>query len=88
MRGKIAQMCNEQYGLSYTEADITDCEGCRSSSGRLFAGCTNCEVRKCAEKKKYNTCAECENYICPELQKMYIKDSTGKMWLDIVRAIF
>jgi len=87
MKDKIAQICNDQYGLNYTGTDITDCDGCRSESGRLFSGCVSCEIRKCAKEKNHGTCAECPEYVCTKLQKLYDSDSSGKTWLDIIRAV-
>jgi hypothetical protein len=87
MRNKIAQICNEKYGLSYTYLNITDCEGCRSQSGRLFSGCVNCQVKKCSIEKNYKSCAQCSKYVYPTLQKIYDTDSSGKIWLDIIKTI-
>jgi len=86
MRIKISQLCSEQ-GLDIHPEDITDCDGCRTESGRLFSGCSNCEIRKCARQRKYETCAHCPEYICGKLQKFFDTDRTGKIWLEVIRSI-
>ncbi len=86
MKTKIAQLCNEHYGTNYDQSDITDCNGCRTESGILFSGCLTCEVRKCVKEKNLETCALCPDYICTKLKKLYQTDSTGKIWLDIIRS--
>lgn len=86
MRVKIAQLCNEHYDSGLEPEDITDCDGCRTDSERLFSGCIRCEIRKCARERKYKTCAECPEYICHKLENLYIIDPTGKMWLEVIRS--
>ena len=39
MKESIAKICNRQYGMNLKPEDITDCDGCRANSGRLFSGC-------------------------------------------------
>jgi hypothetical protein len=86
MRKKIAEMCNEQYGLKYTDQDINDCDGCRGESGILFSGCLDCRIRHCAVFREVETCAHCPDYLCDKLQDHYKSDPTGKIWLDIIRS--
>jgi len=87
MRIQIAQLCNDHYGLNLNADDITDCDGCRAESGKLYAGCHNCEIRKCARQKEWITCAHCPEYVCEKLQKHFDTDMSGKMWLEVIRSI-
>jgi hypothetical protein len=88
MRGKIAQLANERYQITMTPDDISDCDGCRAESGRLFSGCSQCEIRKCAIQQNYITCAECPDYICEKLDKHYQMDPSGKIWLEIIKSLY
>lgn len=85
MREKIAEICNEHYGLTYTHQNINDCDGCRSGSGILFSGCLDCRIRNCAVFREVETCAHCPDYLCNKLKEHYQSDPTGKIWLDIIR---
>jgi hypothetical protein len=87
MRIKIAQISNEMYKTNYTWEDITDCDGCRSESGRLFSGCYNCEIRKCVREKSFITCGHCPDYVCNKLQVLYDTDKDAKILLDIIRSV-
>ena len=59
LRESIAKQCAEQYNLELHLEDITDCDGCRTNTGRLFSGCIDCEIRRCALERKVETCAHC-----------------------------
>lgn len=85
-RSEIARQCREHYGLEYETKDITDCDGCRSESGRIFSGCVGCEIRRCAIKKTAETCAGCEDYPCSTLQAFFVKDPTARRRLDQLRS--
>jgi hypothetical protein len=84
-RAEIAKLCKEQYGMNYAVADITDCDGCRAESGRLFSGCTDCSIRKCAKQKVVENCAFCSEYICQRLELFFANDSDAKTRLDKLR---
>jgi hypothetical protein len=85
MRVQIAEFINKEYGISIKPKDVTDCDGCKASSGRLWSGCSRCEIRKCAQKKGCLTCAHCIEYPCDKLQKFFIKDPTAKSHLEDIR---
>ena len=85
MRESIAEECTINYGLNLQPEDITDCDGCRSGSGRLFSGCLNCEIRKCAILRKSESCAFCPDYICDRLKKHFLLDPEAQTRLETIR---
>ena len=87
MRETIAQMCREQYGMDLQLQDITDCDGCRSGTDRLFFGCANCEIRVCAIDKKLTSCAFCADYACEKLLKHFKSDPSAQDRLDKLRTV-
>jgi hypothetical protein len=82
MRTEIVRLCHEQYGVNYTIEDITDCDGCRAESGRLFLPSNKCQIRKCAKKKGVKNCAHCSDYACERLDAGFKTDPAAKMRLD------
>ncbi len=85
MRMEIIQLCKEHYGIQYELKDITDCDGCRAESGRLFSTCKTCVIRKCARKKKLENCSQCPDYACKELVAFFETDPDAKARLDELR---
>jgi hypothetical protein len=85
MRKAIAEECNEHYDMKFLPAEITDCDGCKSNSGRLFSGCLNCKVRQCAQTLELESCAYCQNYLCSKLDEMFLTDPSAKVRLDELR---
>jgi hypothetical protein len=85
MRESIAKQCSKQYGMHLQPADITDCDGCRVETGRLFSGCRNCEIRKCASQKDIENCAYCADYACDLLLNFFSHDPDAKIRLDELR---
>lgn len=75
MRTDIAVICNEKYGMSLGAADVNDCDGCLTETGRLFSGCLNCPVRPCAISKKVDNCRSCEDYKCEKLKSVIENES-------------
>ena len=71
MRASIAEQCKRLYGMDLQLMDITDCDGCRAGTGRLFSGCLNCEIRKCAIEKKIESCTSCSDYACELLKNHF-----------------
>jgi hypothetical protein len=71
MRAEIAEQIRKHYGVEYKPEDITECDGCRSEGGRLFAGSKNCQIRKCARPKRIENCAHCTKYPCKTLEKHF-----------------
>ena len=76
---------SEEYGISIKPKDVTDCDGCKTSTGRLYSGCNNCEIRKCAQEKGCLTCAHCIEYPCEKLQKFLDIYSISKSYLEDIR---
>ena len=85
MRESIAEQCSELYGMILKPEDITDCDGCRADTGRLFSGCLNCEIRKCANQKKIESCAHCTDYACARLNEHFLLDSNAQTRLEEIR---
>jgi len=86
MRVEIARICSEQYGMDLLPADVSDCEGCRSQTERLFSGCAKCEIRKCARKRKLTSCAFCADYACQNLLKHFETDPGARTRLETIRS--
>ncbi|HPR32508.1 MAG TPA: DUF3795 domain-containing protein [Prolixibacteraceae bacterium] len=85
MRESIAEQCSKLYGMNLQPEDISDCDGCRTDTGRIFSGCLNCEIRKCASKKNIDCCAFCNDYACETLEKHFSLDQSAKIRLDEIR---
>ena len=86
MRIQIAEFASERYNTIFMPDDITDCDSCRTQSGRLYSGCSHCDIRKCAQEKGYLTCAHCSEYLCDQLQKFFVTDPSAKNHLDDIRS--
>jgi hypothetical protein len=85
MRIEIARICSQLYGMQLLPADVTDCDGCRLQSARLFSGCARCEIRKCAIDKKLASCGFCADYECEKLLKHFATDPEAHTRLDAMR---
>jgi len=85
MRESIAEQCSKVYGMNLQPKDITDCDGCRADTGRLFSGCFNCEVRKCASLKNIESCAYCSYYACENLREHFSHDPGSQIRLEEIR---
>lgn len=85
MRLDIARICSQQHGMHLHPHDVTDCDGCRSQTERLFSGCAKCEIRKCAIDRKLTSCAFCTEYACERLLKHFETDPPARARLDAMR---
>jgi hypothetical protein len=85
IRESIAEQCSKLYGMNLQLEDITDCDGCRANTGRLFSGCSNCEIRKCAVQKNIENCAYCNDYACERLKEHFSHDSIAQNRLEEIR---
>lgn len=85
MRIEIAAVCNEKYGMNLLPADVTDCDGCRADTGRIFSGCLACAIRKCAKQKDLESCAACSGYPCEILGKVFGEDPAAQGRLEELR---
>ncbi|MGD0339637.1 MAG: DUF3795 domain-containing protein [Bacteroidota bacterium] len=86
MRVDIARLCREHYGMDVRPEDITDCDGCRSETGRLFSASSKCEIRSCARQRKLDSCAYCADYACEKLQKLFATDASARTQLEAIRT--
>ena len=84
-RESIAQQCSELYGMTILAGDVSDCDGCRANTGRLFTGCLHCEIRNCASQKAIESCASCNEYPCELLSKHFLADPHAKNRLEQIR---
>ena len=85
MRVQIVREIKEHYGEECKPEDITDCDGCKTDSGRLFSGCRNCHMRKCARRKGVENCAHCAEYACEKIEKFFVTDPDARARLDAIR---
>jgi hypothetical protein len=85
MRESIAEQCSKYYGIKQQAEDISDCDGCRAGTGRLFSGCYKCELRKCAIQKNIESCAYCSDYACDKLEKHFSLDPGAQARLEQIR---
>ena len=85
MRVDIAQQIKEHYGQECKPEDVTDCDGCKAESGRLFSGSRNCEIRKCATGKDIENCAHCNEYACGRIEKFFATDPDARARLDAIK---
>jgi histidinol-phosphate/aromatic aminotransferase/cobyric acid decarboxylase-like protein len=86
MRAEIVKLCQEHYGMNYALADITDCDGCKAETGRLFSASENCAVRNCAKQKNLENCAYCTDYACGKLEAIFKTDPAARARLDKIRS--
>ena len=89
MREQIVIAIKQYLGEEKRIEEITDCDGCKAQSGRLYSNCRKCEIRKCASEKGLENCAYCSEYACDKLSKFF--DSEGeqagaKKRLDEIKA--
>lgn len=85
LRDQIARQCSTAYGMNMLPEAITDCDGCRMKSGRLFSGCRTCEIRKCASLRSLENCAFCKDYACVRLQEFFLGAPEAKAELERIR---
>jgi hypothetical protein len=85
MRVSIANLCSEHYGMYMPPEEITDCDGCRGGSGKLFSRCRSCMIRNCAERRNIESCASCTNYTCDYLLDFFIHDPAARKRLEEIR---
>jgi len=86
MRIDIAQQIKEHYGQECKPEDVTDCDGCKTETGRLFSGCKSCQIRKCAREKSIENCAHCDDFPCESLEKFFNTEPDARKRLDEIRS--
>ncbi len=85
MRAQIAKTIRDLYGTPTTVEDVTDCDGCKANTGKLFSGCSGCKMRHCAQERGYATCAECPEYPCDELARFFKSEPNAQINLDSIK---
>ena len=88
MRKSIAQKCSETYNMKFRPDEITDCDGCKANSGRLFSGCISCKIRKCASEKRIESCAFCSDFTCAVLKDHFLLDADAQKRLEHIRELY
>ncbi len=88
MRISIARICSEQYGMKLQPHEINDCDGCRTTTDRIFSTCRKCQIRKCAQERKLESCAYCADYACEHLVKIFADDPGAPTRLEELRKSF
>jgi Protein of unknown function (DUF3795) len=90
MRESIVRQILKEYGMQCRVEDITDCDGCPTQGGRLFAGCRKCRIRPCARERGLENCAHCSDYACDKLKEFFnfggkLVNIDAKKQLDAIR---
>jgi hypothetical protein len=86
MRESVVRQCAELYHMDLRLEEVTDCDGCRSETGRLFPGCRECGIRNCAIGKNLESCASCSSYPCGLLREHFAQDPGSRTRLDRLRS--
>lgn len=86
LRESVVRTCAEIYGMKLSVEEVTDCDGCRAGTDRLFPGCRNCEIRKCASGQGLDSCAYCELYACELLKQHFAQDPDSEKTLARLRG--
>ena len=86
MRQEIIAITHKVYDTTLTLDQVTDCAGCRSLTGPIFAACEQCKIRQCAQDQKLSSCAECRLYPCSLLDAVFSGDPGAQHRLDVLRA--
>lgn len=86
MRAQVARQIEQHYGIKLTPEEITDCDGCTTRGGRIYADCKNCRIRACAIERGVIHCAFCDQYPCEELEAFLAKEPTAKEHLEQLRT--
>ncbi len=87
IRKAVIEIAKKQYGIEFTLDDITDCDGCKSTNGRLLSECYSCQIRTCAREKKLENCAYCPDYPCDTLENFFAKDPSARTHLDVIKMM-
>jgi hypothetical protein len=85
MRKNIAEQCAMIYGMTLQPEDITGCDGCRATTGKIFSGCGQCGIRPCASARNIESCASCPDYACTTLEAHFSLDPEARARLEKIR---
>jgi len=80
-RKQVAKNWSEAFGVNI-KAENINCDGCKSTSDKLFSHCKVCKIRSCALGKNYETCAECTDYPCDDVHFIIDHSETAKERLE------
>jgi hypothetical protein len=83
-RKETAVLWSKMYGADIAWEAI-NCDGCLSTTGRLFGHCHVCEARKCGQEKGYTTCAPCDDFACEKLEPIHKAVPEAKAALEEIR---
>ena len=83
-RRETAEKWSKEYKTDIKPEDI-NCEGCITTTGRVFSHCTVCEVRRCGQEKGVANCAYCEEYACEKLGRYFAMAPVMKANLEEIR---
>ncbi len=86
MRAEIARLINDVYKGEMNAEDVTDCDGCKTETERLFSECRKCQIRKCAKERSVENCAYCDEYACEKLEKFFNTEPDAKERLDRIKS--
>ncbi len=86
MRAQVARQIEKHYGIKLTPEEITDCDGCTTKGGRIYADCKKCKIRACAIQQGVANCAFCDQYPCKELEAFLAKEPTAKKHMEQLRS--
>jgi hypothetical protein len=67
-RKEVASQWSDLLKTEILPEDI-NCDGCLSSSGRIFKHCSTCTIRRCNLERGIVNCAHCEEYPCSKLNR-------------------
>jgi hypothetical protein len=84
-RADVARQWSKLFNMEIQPKDI-NCDGCQSTSDRLFGHCQVCEIRKCAQDKAAANCAHCDEYACEKLSGIFALIPDAKKTLDEIKA--
>jgi hypothetical protein len=84
MREETAKKWSEMFHSGIKPGDI-NCDGCTSSSSKLFDYCGKCDIRKCGKEKGVKNCAYCAEYPCEKLSAFLKNVPEAKAVLDGIK---
>jgi len=83
-RAKTAALYAEEYGFDLKPEEI-NCDGCKSTTGRLLAYCSSCPIKQCCSKKSLDNCATCKDQPCNNLVKLHEFSSKAQASFELLQ---
>ncbi|MCK4654204.1 MAG: DUF3795 domain-containing protein [Candidatus Cloacimonetes bacterium] len=84
LRKKTAKEWSKMHKAALKPDDIF-CDGCLTTTGRIFRYCKVCPIRKCCREKNISNCAYCSDYPCEKITEFFGFVPAAKKVLDEVR---